>query len=248
MAVIWQKQADGNRYEVRSAGATRRLYTNGVFHSQFNPRQRLTGGVWDLLLLAAFFRPIEELRRVLVLGVGGGAVIRQLLHFAPGQLDIIGVDMNPVHLEVARRFFALPETVGLHHADARAWLEAHPGEKFDLVIDDLFGHEAGVAERAIEADARWCRLLQQHLPPRGILAMNFGSPAELRASALPSLVGKRRTRHLHCLLTPMDENAVAIFSSGADPVPELRRRLRQFPELDTRRSSTRLRFSVRRVR
>ena len=55
MAILWQKKIKNTQYEVRSAGQTRRLYTDGVFHSQFNPNRAITGGVWDLLMLPTFF-------------------------------------------------------------------------------------------------------------------------------------------------------------------------------------------------
>ena len=45
MAILWQKIIKNTQYEVRSAGQTRRLYTDGVFHSQFNPQRAITGGV-----------------------------------------------------------------------------------------------------------------------------------------------------------------------------------------------------------
>ncbi|MEJ2060857.1 MAG: class I SAM-dependent methyltransferase, partial [Gammaproteobacteria bacterium] len=101
MAVLWEKRSGGRHYEVRGAGATRRLYTDGVFHSQFSPRRPLTGSIWDLLLLPAYFHDPSDIRRVLVLGVGGGTVIRQFQHFiAPECIE--GVELNPVHLTVAR--------------------------------------------------------------------------------------------------------------------------------------------------
>ncbi len=45
---------------MRTAGKTLRLYTDGVFHSQFNPNHAVTGGVWDALMLPAFFYPAES--------------------------------------------------------------------------------------------------------------------------------------------------------------------------------------------
>ena len=49
MAIVWQDTRDGTHYQVRTAGKTLRLYTDGVLHSQYNPVKRLTGSVWDLL-------------------------------------------------------------------------------------------------------------------------------------------------------------------------------------------------------
>ena len=36
MANLWQQTIDGNHYEVRTAGASVRLYRNGVNHSQWH--------------------------------------------------------------------------------------------------------------------------------------------------------------------------------------------------------------------
>ena len=66
MAVIWSKTTKDTHFEVRRAGRSVRLYSNGVFHSQYNPANPISGTVWDLLLLPAFFRPTGTIRRALV--------------------------------------------------------------------------------------------------------------------------------------------------------------------------------------
>ena len=73
MALIWETEQDGVRYEVRRAGQTLRLYANGVQHSEFHPKRLLTGSVWDLLWLPALLHEPARFRRVLVLGLGGGS-------------------------------------------------------------------------------------------------------------------------------------------------------------------------------
>ena len=55
MAILWSRQIAGVNYQVRTAGQTRRLYTDGVFHSQYHPGRMYTGGVWDLLMMPALF-------------------------------------------------------------------------------------------------------------------------------------------------------------------------------------------------
>ena len=89
---MWSKQTADNLYEVRSAGQSIRLYTNDVFHSQFNPRRTVDGSLWDLLSLPVLLLPPEPALKVLVLGVGGGAVIRQLAVLLEHP-DIVGVDL-----------------------------------------------------------------------------------------------------------------------------------------------------------
>lgn len=246
MAVIWRKDAGGVHYEVRTAGKTRRLYTNGVLHTQYNPSRLLTGSVWDLLLLSAFLSPRETLRRALVLGVGGGAVIHQLLCMFPA-VEVTAVELNPVHVSIARRFFDLRDP-RLHIVcdNAVTWLAFYDGEPFDLVIDDLFGDLDGQPCRAVDADADWFDLLAQVLSPCGVLAMNFATQREMRASAWaqgdPSV--RWRFPGALSLATPGCENRVAAFLPDMIAVSELRRTVAAEPML----SGPLLRYGARQLR
>lgn len=248
MAVLWQHQTPDNRYEVRSAGRARRLYTNGVFHSQYNPAQPVSGGVWDLLFLPAFFRPLGSIRRVLILGVGGGAVIRQLEHFI-GPAEMVGVDLDTQHLDVAGRYFGVSsERVSLQCADAGEWLQTWRGEPFDLVVDDLFGDHEGEPVRAIDAKPRWFQRLLKVLAPQGVVVMNFPTLQELhRCGYCTAPAVQRRFAAAYVFSVPRYENAVAAFLRGSAELRELNRRLVQFPQLDRRRKGCRLRYRVRRL-
>ncbi|MBE9516384.1 MAG: oxidoreductase [Proteobacteria bacterium] len=213
MAVLWEKKQDDVLYQVRSAGSTRRLYTNGVFHSQYNPNQLLTGGVWDLLLTPAFFYAPGSIRRVLVLGVGGGAVIQQLRHYVWPD-EIVGIELNPFHLYVARRFFDIPNHgIKLVESDAVLWLKQYRGPKFDMIIDDLFGgDDSGEPVRAVSMTTSWSRLLLKHLSRDGMLVANFISPKELRESACvsnPAVANRFTTAYQ--LTNMLEENAVGAF-------------------------------------
>ncbi len=248
MALLWQHAEGGRRYEVRSAGRSRRLYTDGVFHSQFNEARPLTGAVWDLLLLPAFFHPPARVRDVLVLGVGGGAVLRQIARFVePGRL--VGVELDPVHLQVARRFFAV-ERAGatLHRADAVNWVRSYRGPPFDLVIDDLFAGEAGEPVRAVRASAKWFDRLGRLLAPEGTLVMNFPSARELRTCGY-ALNERTRARYAAAFrfTLPQHDNVVAAFLRAASDGRALRRNLAREPGLDPRRRTSRVAYGLRRV-
>ena len=165
------------------AGNTRRLYTDGVFHSQYNPDHPVTGGVWDILFLPALFYPEKSIKRVLLLGVGGGAAIHLLNKYIEPD-EIIGVELNPVHISVAKRFFAIDKaSAKLIQADAIKWLNEYQGPGFDMIIDDLFGEKDGEPVRVAKANKQWMSLLHQHLNPEGLLVMNFIDPKDLKNSA-----------------------------------------------------------------
>ena len=133
MALLWQKQTRDTCYEVRTAGSSRRLYTNGVFHSQYRPGRTHSGGIWDLLVVPAFFRPPGRIRRVLLLGVGGGSAIHLLRQFVE-PVEIVGVELSKTHLQIARQFFGIEKNMAtLHHADAVKWLQEYDGPPFDFI-------------------------------------------------------------------------------------------------------------------
>lgn len=246
MAILWQKQLDGTTYEVRSAGKTRRLYTDGVFHSQYNPDQALAGGIWDLLLLPALFSAPGKIRRVLVLGVGGGTVIQQLKRYVDPE-QIVGVELNPVHLQVARKFFFINKSVAeLHQADAVQWLNDYRGPKFDMIIDDLFGEQDGEPMRAVSPDIKWFNLLQKNISNHGVLVMNFIGSGELRRAAYftdDSVSQSFRSAFQFTL--PMYDNVIAAFLKQNVKSEKLRQHLSESPGLRT--TLNRLDYRIRKI-
>ncbi len=249
MAILWNKTVRNVRYEVRTAGMTRRLYTDGVLHTQFNTSNPVTGSVWDLLLLPSFFYPPGELRRILVLGVGGGAVIRQMQHFIRPH-EIVGVELSPVHLHVAKRFFGVGgKGVHLHRADAVRWLQAYQGAPFDMIVDDLFGEEDGEPVRAVDADTRWFGCLLRHLAYNGVLVMNFPTPGDLgRCAYSSSNFVRRRFKAAFHLSTPRYENAVGAFLRQPCSSGVLRANLMSVPALNAALSARRLVYRIRSIR
>lgn len=248
MSTLWEHTVGDTHYQVRAAGRSLRLYTNGVFHSQYNPRQPVTGSVWDLLMLPAFFYPAGRIRRVLMLGVGGGAVIQQLRHFVQPE-RVIGVELHAAHLAVAERFFGVcGDDVQLVQADAVAWLRDFTGEPFDMIIDDLFGEVDGEPVRAVPADRAWVSLLYRRLRAGGVIASNFTSRLDLETSAYRrNAVLRSRSVAAFSLETPQNCNAVGVFLQSAATPRQLRERLYRNPQLDPRRVSARLNYRIRRL-
>jgi len=248
MALLWSKKADGAKYEVRSAGNSLRLYTDGVFHSQYNPNNPITGSVWDLLLIPSFFRPIFQIKRILVLGVGGGAVIRQILHFLQPE-EIIGVELSAVHLTLAKKYFGLrSKKLTLVNEEATQWLREYKDAKFDLIIDDIFAEYAGSPIKAVPADTRWFNLLLKQLAGDGLLVSNFISQNEMKTCAYFEDAGiRRRFAAAFRLTTPATENSVAVFLRKPAQSTELRANLNRHPVLRQALKTKKLRYNIRRI-
>jgi len=249
MAVIWQKKQAGQHYEVRKAGHSRRLYKNGVCHSQYNPHSILTGSIWDLLVLPALYQPDCKLRRVLVLGVGGGAVIRQLNALLQPE-QIIGVEKDPVHLHIARRFFDLDAgNIELIEADAVDWLSTCKRKKFDLIIEDIFIEQRGRPMRAIDAGEEWCSVLAQRLSVRGTLVMNFASADEFRLSAVYRDMALRdRFASIFRLTAPALDNHVVAMHRVEISQRDIHRNIMAHPEPERAICSGKLKYRSSKLR
>ncbi len=246
MAILWQKSIDDTMYQVRNAGKTMRLYTNGILHTEYNPNHILTGSVWDLLLLGSFLVPIGHLKRVLVLGVGGGAVLNQIHYFFP-KATITGVELNPTHLRVAKDFFAL-NTMNheLIEADAIDWVNTNQNRTYDLIIEDLFCETDGEPERVKEANKSWVSKLDGMLSPSGVMVVNFiDRDSLLRSSTVFQETGKYasglRFTTKNCF------NIVAVYSRKSVLSSELLQRLREYPLLDSRKKACKLHYNVRKL-
>jgi len=222
MAVVWDAKVNDTHYQVRTAGRSVRLYTDGVFHSQWNPSTPISGHLWDLLLLPVFFHTeCDRVNQVLVLGVGGGAVINLLNRFL-SPTHIVGVDMDRQHLTLAKQFFVeSTDNVTLIENDAQVYLHSLQSRNtlktFDFIVEDIFcgaEHDKSDAVRAVEADERWMATLRRHLSKEGVLAMNFESSRQLKRC----LGGKKYQRFgfqsLYQLSIPRYENAIAVLLAG----------------------------------
>lgn len=179
MSIVWEITENGTLYSVRQAGGSVRLYSNRVFHSQWNPDRPIAGAVWDCLSLPVLFRNQAQLHHGALLGVGGGAVLRQLEALRQFE-SFVGVELDDVHIDIAHDWFGVTEEhANLVHDDAVGWLWRYEGEPFDLLIDDLFGHDEHEPLRAQMLTQEWVGRLAELTTESGLLVVNCIDRAEL---------------------------------------------------------------------
>lgn len=245
MTVVWRDWRDGVAYEVREYEGTKRLYANEVQHSEFNAERLVTGSVWDLLWLPAFMAKPNSIQRVLVLGLGGGSLIPPICHFLDPR-DIVAVELDPVHLEVARDQFGVADFgVETHLADAAEWVDNYTGPPFDLVIEDLFAPANRAVTRAIPAKMKWFNKLSKLVTPNGVLVMNFGDEPELKNSD----VSKRVKGWASAIrfATPDCHNAVVGWSRQSASSNSVRKRVMQWQELAFEAEYGQLRYTTKQL-
>jgi predicted membrane-bound spermidine synthase len=170
-ALLEERQTQWNTMAVVKVGDRIDLDVQGATYATWHPRQVLTGYSWDGLSLGCLLRFDGPPRSVLVLGLGGGTVTRQLRALLP-DVRIVGVEIDDGVIDLARRWLHLDDSnVEVHVGDAYDFL-ARGTERFDAVIDDLFltGAEDVVRSRIPEGDT--LALVRSRVAPGGVVIAN----------------------------------------------------------------------------
>lgn len=113
----------------------------------------------------------EGRSRVLVVGLGGGAFPMLLHRLLPRRSMVDVVELNPVVVDVARRFFGVREDSRLHiSVEDGAHFMARQGPRYDLILLDAFS-DHGTPDHLKEA--LFLEDVRRRLEPRGVAVLNI---------------------------------------------------------------------------
>jgi spermidine synthase len=181
----------------------------------------LTGWYFDDMALAPAL--VSDPQRVLVLGMGTGTVVETLRAAWP-DLVIDGVELDPLVLEAAARFFGHTpdDRLRLHAQGARAFVR-QSDERWDVIVMDVFQNGPYLPFQL--ATREFYALLAERLTPGGVLVVNAQIVEEPLlnsiAVALPHVWTVRRKGNL---VTFAGREPLALPTDAADPrVPALLR-------------------------
>ena len=177
---IW-KTPDGFNFEV--AGGT---------HATWSRSRVLTGYIWDALTAAILLHPGSARKRILVLGFGGGTVVRQLLHFLP-DAKITALEIDPMMIDLARTYMDT-DSLRAHIllGDGYAYAAKSP-PIFDVVLDDIFtGLQTGVS-RPVALHTEAIQKTITCLKPNGLFVANMITGTSTHAAVQES---KRAFRNI----------------------------------------------------
>lgn len=110
-----------------------RIVVGGVSQSGWLVRK-----VWDAAL-KKIHKDRPDIKKILVLGLGGGSVARLITGYWPGS-EIIGIDVDPDMVELGKKYLGLGGVSNLKVfiEDAAGWVDKNKRESFDLVLVDLY--------------------------------------------------------------------------------------------------------------
>ncbi len=154
---------------VRSADRALLLKLNEGIGSQsvYYENDIYTGGIWDYFLAPLLYMP--DASRVLIIGFAGGTVARQYLSLS--NTSVVGVEIDPLVVRVAKRYFGVKESDRLRiaTADGRTYLSLHK-EKFDIILMDAFNPPTIPFHLATR---EFFELVKDRLNPGGLFAINL---------------------------------------------------------------------------
>ena len=121
-----------------------------------------------MMTVAAAYPP--DIKRVLMLGLGGGAIPAYLARFIPAAtIDIVELDLGVI--DVAKTYFGIRQTAAAHlyESDARVFLNRH-SERYDIILVDAF---TGSYIPFHLMTKEFYGLVRDRLAPHGVAAFNI---------------------------------------------------------------------------
>ena len=160
-------------------------------------------------------------RRVLIVGLGGGAMVRFLAHHEP-DVRIDAVEIDPVVVRLAGEYFGVRSggSVQVHTADAVKFVESTT-DRYDLILMDAFlrpssDTDATGVPTALKTQAFLGRL-KQALAPGGVVAFNVNEHESMAGdiAAVSAVFGR-----VAIYGSPGSDNKVVIATEGAMPADD----------------------------
>ena len=126
----------------------------------------------------------ERVRRILMIGLGGGSISTYLGRAMPDvQIDV--VELDPGVVAAGKKYFGLRETATVHfiESDGRVYLNRNKA-LYDLILLDAY-RELGVPFHLLTRE--FYTLVKARLAPGGVVASNVSGNTELYRSTLATL-------------------------------------------------------------
>ena len=148
------------------------LEVAGACHACYHPNHLLTGYSWDALTSAALYPSCSRVRTILLLGLGGGTMVRQLRRLLP-HAHITALEIDPEMVRVARQYMNLkPEDAEVVLGDAYDFLQRSRAT-YDVILDDVYQATPDDVERPWVVEGSLLDRMKARLNPGGVAGINL---------------------------------------------------------------------------
>ena len=175
---------------------------------------------------------VPEPGSVLMIGLGGGS-FSGLIHRVLPEARIDVVEINPVVVEAAKRFFGVieDERYRVHLADGAAFVHDAKA-RYDLIFADA-GSGDGVIPEPLTTD-RFFAAVRERLAPNGVLVVNLGLNDGINAIIARRVKAAFDGGACAGVRTPVDANYL-VFATMNSAAPDARQLRARAAAIDGRR-------------
>ncbi len=180
----------------------------------------LTGMYYDYALAAPVMAGLDQSNpgRILILGNGTGTFATQCTRYFPGS-KISGVEIDDKITDLAKTYFALPETVDVTTYDGRAYLQAIEGQ-YDVIQVDAY---QDITIPFQMSSTEFFTLVKEHLAPGGVMVVNLNMHSDGEGSINQALCDTIASLfpHVYTVDIPGATNRELFASMDGDPLRTL---------------------------
>ena len=163
--------------QVFDIGGIRRFVFNegGGTQSMYKPNAILAGkNYYEVLAMTPTLFPPDRPLNVLVLGLAGGTVTREMdLLYPDRELAMTGVEIDPAVVDLAKTYFDLErERLNIVTMDGRAFLNT-TDERYDIIIVDAYSNQLYLPSHMVTRE--FFEEVHSRLVDDGMIAINVNA-------------------------------------------------------------------------
>ena len=221
-AVLFDRISAYHHIQVYDENATRTLSFNGSWETKMSLTNPLAGHFEYTEHFQMPWLWNHDIKRVLMEGLGGGSTQRAYQHYYTNVM-VDTVEIDPVVVEVAKKYFAVAETpkLTIHTNDGRIFLR-QTTNVYDLILMDAYSttrYGSSLPRQLVTKE--FFTLASRHLSTNGILAYNvIGQIQGFRATLIGAMYRTLSEVFPRVYMFPSVEsqNIVFVATKSAEPV------------------------------
>lgn len=144
--------------------------------SVYDPNSILTGYYYEYTSLLPYLldRDLQKKpAQVLIIGLAGGTIARQMHYFFGPQVSLHAIELDPGVTRMANTYMGLKDVpIHITHGDGRQKL-AEDSSSYDVIIVDTYFNDLQIPW-TMTTEEFW-QVVRKHLNPGGIAAMNIAA-------------------------------------------------------------------------
>jgi spermidine synthase len=175
--ILFQRQTQYHHIIVAEEGGVRWLHFDNTYQSSMDPHDPLKGFLeyTDYFHCAFLFN--EDLKDVLLVGLGGASVVKSFLHYYP-KVNVDVAEIDPVVVEVAKNYFGLKTDhprLKIHVMDGRVYIKKTE-KKYDLIMLDAYAaNRYGLTVPRHLVTKEFFQEIYDKLTPNGMMIYNIAA-------------------------------------------------------------------------